>query len=465
MVPVPPRRRSPRRDASPRSRRGARASPLLILRDVGHVYSRRTPWAHRALAGVNLRIDRGEALLVVGHNGSGKSTLAWILAGLLEPSEGDARIEGRPLQQCRGAGGRRVPARAVAAPAPDGLRRSERGVGRDAVGRVALAHRRRFRPGEIGPRRVDELSGGEARRVVLAGALARRPSALVLDEPFAGLDDRARAELGAALIRLRAEQRITSSACRTIATCRRRSWIARSSSPAAASRTTGRVAPVIATTSRGEPSVSSRRAPSHACASDARPRSRSSGSCPATPSCTACGRARSCIAAGELALVASIAPTWLTFGVVACVVAIGLLVAQIPLGAFPRLPRGLYLLLLLGLAINAISTTPPVVHLGPLPISLGALADAVRFLLLGGGDGRVGRARGLDDPARSGRAGARPARAARCACCASPSTSGSWRSRCRCGACRSSSTRCARSRPPAGSGTATPTSTGRRADP
>jgi energy-coupling factor transport system permease protein len=88
------------------------------------------------------------------------------------------------------------------------------------------------------------------------------------------------------------------------------------------------------------------------------------------------------IAAGELALVASIAPTWLTLGVAACVVAIGLLVAQIPLGAFPRLPRGLYLLLLLGLAINAISTTPPVVHLGPLPISLGALADALRFLLL-----------------------------------------------------------------------------------
>ena len=83
------------------------------------------------------------------------------------------------------------------------------------------------------------------------------------------------------------------------------------------------------------------------------------------------------------ALVASIAPTWLTLGVAACVVAIGLLVAQIPLGAFPRLPRGLYLLLLLGLAINPISTTPPVVHIGPLPISLGALADAVRFLLLG----------------------------------------------------------------------------------
>ncbi|MGO9877673.1 MAG: energy-coupling factor transporter transmembrane component T family protein [Acidimicrobiia bacterium] len=86
------------------------------------------------------------------------------------------------------------------------------------------------------------------------------------------------------------------------------------------------------------------------------------------------------IAAAELALVASIAPTWLTLGVVACVVGIGLLVAQIPLGAFPRLPRALYLLLLFGLGLDAISTTPTVVHLGSLPISLGALAEAARFL-------------------------------------------------------------------------------------
>ena len=202
-----------------------------------------------------------------------------------------------------------------------------------------------------------------------------------------------------------------------------------------------------------------------ACASDAKPRSRSSGSCRATRFVHRLWPGTKLIAAGELALVASIAPTWLTLGVVACVVAIGLLVAQIPLGAFPRLPRGLYLLLLLGLAINAISTTPPVVHIGPLPISLGALADAVRFLLARRGDGRVGRARGLDDPARSGRAGARPARppAARVAPPRRRVDRGA-RAR-RCGACRSSSTRCARSRPPAGSGTVTPTSTGRRADP
>ena len=89
------------------------------------------------------------------------------------------------------------------------------------------------------------------------------------------------------------------------------------------------------------------------------------------------------LAAAELALAASIAPTWLTVGVLACVVGIGLLVARIPIGAFPRLPRGLYLLLVAGLGLDALSTTPTVVHLGPVPISLGALAEAARFLALG----------------------------------------------------------------------------------
>jgi energy-coupling factor transport system ATP-binding protein len=207
VVPVPPltvAAPEPPAAVAPRS-----SNPLLILRNVGHVYSRRTPWEHRALADVNLRIDRGEALLVVGHNGSGKSTLAWILAGLLEPSEGDARIEGRPLGSVVGQVGVAFQHARLQL-----LRPTVSAEVSAASGATSLVVWRSltdvgFDPRVIGPRRVDELSGGEARRVVLAGALARRPSALVLDEPFAGLDDRARAELGAALIRLRAEQRIT----------------------------------------------------------------------------------------------------------------------------------------------------------------------------------------------------------------------------------------------------------------
>jgi energy-coupling factor transport system permease protein len=88
------------------------------------------------------------------------------------------------------------------------------------------------------------------------------------------------------------------------------------------------------------------------------------------------------VIAAELALASSIAPTWLTLGVLSALVLIGLLVARIPLGAFPRLPRGLYGLILAGLLINAMSTTAPVVHAGPIPVSLGALSEATRFLAL-----------------------------------------------------------------------------------
>jgi energy-coupling factor transport system ATP-binding protein len=183
--------------------------PLFVLRGVGHEYSRRTPWAHRALSDIDLRIDHGEAVLVVGHNGSGKSTLAWVLAGLLRPSEGDARIDGEPITSVVGQVGvafqharlqllrPTVGAEVAAASGASNLAtwQALRAVGLD--------------PQDLGPRRVDELSGGQARRVVLAGAIAARPRALVLDEPFAGLDDQGRAELSAALVRLRDERGLT----------------------------------------------------------------------------------------------------------------------------------------------------------------------------------------------------------------------------------------------------------------
>ena len=192
--------------AAPARKKGG---PLFLLRNVGHEYSRRTPWAHRALSGIDLRIDHGEAVLVVGHNGSGKSTLAWVLAGLLHPSEGEARLEGQTLTSVVGQVGvafqharlqllrPTVAAEVAAASGASNLAtwQALRAVGLD--------------PQALGPRRVDELSGGQARRVVLAGAIAGRPRALVLDEPFAGLDDHGRAELSAALVRLRNERGLT----------------------------------------------------------------------------------------------------------------------------------------------------------------------------------------------------------------------------------------------------------------
>jgi energy-coupling factor transport system ATP-binding protein len=194
-VPAPPARKA----------RG----PLFVLRGVGHVYSRQTPWAHRALAGIDLHIDAGEAMLVVGHNGSGKSTLAWVLAGLLDPSEGDARIDGDPLTTVVGQIGVAFQHARLQLLRPTVASEVPAASGASTFGAWQALRDVGLDPQELGPRRVDELSGGQARRVVLAGAIAGHPRALVLDEPFAGLDDYGRAELTAALARLRSDRGLT----------------------------------------------------------------------------------------------------------------------------------------------------------------------------------------------------------------------------------------------------------------
>jgi energy-coupling factor transport system permease protein len=85
----------------------------------------------------------------------------------------------------------------------------------------------------------------------------------------------------------------------------------------------------------------------------------------------------------ELMLVATFAPTWLTLGVIGALVLAALFVGRIPLGAFPRLPFFFYYLVFLGLILSAWADTEPVVHIGAIPISLGALSDAARLLSLG----------------------------------------------------------------------------------
>lgn len=86
------------------------------------------------------------------------------------------------------------------------------------------------------------------------------------------------------------------------------------------------------------------------------------------------------VVAAELALTASVSPTWVSLGVLTFVVFAGLIAGRIPLGAFPRLPRGFYLLVLIGIGINALSTAEPVWHVGPLSISGGALSHTARFM-------------------------------------------------------------------------------------
>ncbi|WP_408637404.1 ATP-binding cassette domain-containing protein [Nocardia aurea] len=185
-------------------RRRPMGRPLLELRGIRHTYNRGTPWEAPALHGVDLVVRRGEALLVVGGNGSGKSTLAWIVAGLIRPSAGACELEGKPVtgrigsvalafQHTRLQLQKQTVGEEIA-------NWGGRATGSGAVGRAldAVGLDR-----ALAARSIEELSGGQAKRVVLAAIVASRPQVVVLDEPLAGLDPEGRADIVELLARLR----------------------------------------------------------------------------------------------------------------------------------------------------------------------------------------------------------------------------------------------------------------------
>jgi energy-coupling factor transport system ATP-binding protein len=176
---------------------------------VSHTYADRTPWSQTALRGVSVSVRAGEGLLVVGDNGSGKTTLAWVLAGLLRPTEGECRLRGAPVHRHVGSvalafqhARLQVQAATVGADveAAGGV---DRRAGEEALARLGLD------PELLWDRPVDTLSGGQLRRVALAGLLASDPEVLVADEPLAGLDDESREALLAALVDLRNRRGLT----------------------------------------------------------------------------------------------------------------------------------------------------------------------------------------------------------------------------------------------------------------
>ncbi|MCV7302620.1 ATP-binding cassette domain-containing protein [Mycobacterium barrassiae] len=180
-------------------------TPVLQLIDVNHEYASGTPWAATALRDITFTVNEGDGLLIHGVNGSGKSTLAWIMAGLTVPTSGSCLLDGKPVSEQVGA---------VAISFQAARLQLMRGrVDLEIASAAGFSHRDRKRVVEalatvgldagLAKRRVDQLSGGQMRRVVLAGLLARSPRALILDEPLAGLD----AESQRGLLRLLAELR------------------------------------------------------------------------------------------------------------------------------------------------------------------------------------------------------------------------------------------------------------------
>ncbi|HEU5438390.1 MAG TPA: energy-coupling factor transporter ATPase [Ktedonobacterales bacterium] len=195
---------------------------------LSHVYAPGTPQERMALRNVSLRIEDGACAAIVGVTGSGKSTLVQHFNGLLRPSTGHVLVEGIALAAGRKPRKaelvelrRRVsllfqfPEAQLFAPTVyDDIAFGPRQLGLNETAireRVLWALEAVALPAdqEMLTRSPFALSGGQKRRVALAGVLAMRPRVLVLDEPSAGLDAEARDELYARLAALRARERLT----------------------------------------------------------------------------------------------------------------------------------------------------------------------------------------------------------------------------------------------------------------
>ncbi len=180
--------------------------PILEIKNLNYVYSVGTPFEHKALDNVSFCVNRGEFIGIIGHTGSGKSTLMQQLNGLLKPTSGSVILDGQDIwsdkkltRQARFRVG------LVFQYPEDQL--FEETVYRDiafgpknmGLSEVEIDRRVREAAGFVGLTEAQlqvspfDLSGGQKRRVAIAGVIAMEPEVLILDEPTAGLDPVGRA--------------------------------------------------------------------------------------------------------------------------------------------------------------------------------------------------------------------------------------------------------------------------------
>ena len=176
-------------------------APILQVKNLTHTYSAGTPFEHIALNDVSFSVERGEFIGIIGHTGSGKSTLMQHLNGLLKPTAGQILLDGKDIwsekaltRQARFRVGlvfqypeyqlfeETVYKDIAFGPKNMGLdpKEIDRRV-REAAGFVGITDEQL----EVSP---FDLSGGQKRRVAIAGVIAMEPEVLILDEPTAGLD-------------------------------------------------------------------------------------------------------------------------------------------------------------------------------------------------------------------------------------------------------------------------------------
>ena len=183
-------------------------TPIIQVENLQYIYSGGTPWEHTALSGISFSIQRGEFVGIIGHTGSGKSTLIQQLNGLLKPTGGRVLLDGEDIwkdkattHQARFRVGLvfQYPEYQLfeetvykdIAFGPKNMRLSEAEIDRrvrEAAGFVGLTEK------QLSASPFD-LSGGQKRRVAIAGVIAMEPEVLILDEPAAGLDPEGREEI------------------------------------------------------------------------------------------------------------------------------------------------------------------------------------------------------------------------------------------------------------------------------
>jgi len=166
---------------------------MIEIEDVSFTYRTNEADAVPALAGLNLKIEPGQLVAIIGHNGSGKGTLVKLLTAVLYPTEGEIRIEGVPVNGEHQWDVRRKVS--VVFQDPDNqlvMNRVEDdvafgpenlGLPRDEISERVESSLEMLGLEDIGSRLIEDLSPGQKQRVAIAGALAMRPAFLVLDEP------------------------------------------------------------------------------------------------------------------------------------------------------------------------------------------------------------------------------------------------------------------------------------------
>ncbi len=195
---------------------------MIELKNVTYSYSDNGSDSSAALKGVSLKINKGEFIGIAGHTGSGKTTVAQILAGLINPTGGSILINGEEISNYKEAARKLRKMVGIVFQYPEHELFEEtvykdiaygpknKGLSDEETDKLVrksaqLVHLKE----EYFEKSPFELSGGQKRRVAIAGVLATEPSVLILDEPAAGLDPAGRTKLLSELHRIRKENGTT----------------------------------------------------------------------------------------------------------------------------------------------------------------------------------------------------------------------------------------------------------------